>query len=136
MKQGNGKKLVAGILILVVVVAGLLFAYNKFKPTSSKEAKTVTITVVDDNKEEIFYTVCTDSATTLRQVMDLADGLTYSGDESEYGIMITTVNGVTADFNENGAYWAFYVNGEYCNYGIEEQPVNDKDEFKIEYTTE
>ncbi len=136
MKQGNGKKIVAGILILVVVVAGLLFAYNKFKPTSAKEAKTVTITVVDDNKEEIFYTVCTDSATTLRQVMDLADGLTYSGDESEYGIMITTVNGVTADFNENGAYWAFYVNGEYCNYGIEEQPVNDKDEFKIEYTTE
>ena len=27
-----------------------------------------------------------------------------------------------------------YINGEYCNYGISEQPVADGDVFKIEYT--
>lgn len=134
MKQGKVKKIVIGILILIVIVAGLLFAYNVFKPVASKGAKTVTIAVVDNNKQETEYTVHTD-AETLKQVMDEVDGLTYSGDDSDYGLMISTVNGVKADFNADGAYWAFYVNNEYCNYGIEEQPVNDKDEFKIEYTT-
>ncbi len=134
MKQGKVKKIVIGILILIVVVAGLIFSYNAFKPVASKGAKTVTIAVVDNNKQETDYTVHTD-AETLKQVMDEVDGLTYSGDDSDYGLMITTVNDVTADFNADGAYWAFYINNEYCNYGIEEQPVNDKDEFKIEYTT-
>ena len=50
--------------------------------------------------------------------------------------MINTVNGETADFNTDGAYWSFYVNGEYCNYGISEQPVEDGDAFQIIYTAE
>ncbi|MEE0967314.1 MAG: DUF4430 domain-containing protein, partial [Bacilli bacterium] len=44
------------------------------------------------------------------------------------------VNGVTADYNTDGAYWGFYVNEEYCNYGIDQQPVNDQDAFQIVYT--
>ena len=27
----------------------------------------------------------------------------------------------------------FYVNGEYCMYGIDSQPVNDEDMFEIVY---
>ena len=134
MKQGKTKKIILGILILAVLVAGLLFAYTKFKPGKTEGTKTVTIQVVDDQKQQTDYTVESD-AQTLREAMDNAEGLTYSGDESEYGIMITTVNGVVADYEKDGAYWAFYVNDEYCNYGIEEQPVNDQDVFKIEYTT-
>lgn len=48
--------------------------------------------------------------------------------------MVTVVNGVSADYNVDGSYWAFYVNDEYCQFGVDEQPVNDKDTFKIEYT--
>jgi len=70
----------------------------------------------------------------LRQVMDEAEGLTYGGADSEYGIMIDSINGVRADYTLDGAYWSFYVNGEYCNYGIDTQPVADGDVFKIEYT--
>ena len=134
MKQGKTKKIILGIIVLVILVAGLLFAYMKFKLGTTAGAKTVTIQVVDDQKQQTNYTVESD-VETLREAMDQAEGLTYSGDESEYGIMITTVNGVTADYEKDGAYWAFYVNDEYCNYGIEEQPANDQDVFKIEYTT-
>ena len=28
----------------------------------------------------------------------------------------------------------FYVNDEYCNYGVSEQPVEDGDKFSIVYT--
>jgi hypothetical protein len=34
----------------------------------------------------------------------------------------------------DGAYWSFNVNGEYCNYGVSEQPVEDGDAFEIVYT--
>ena len=43
------------------------------------------------------------------------------------------VNGLRADYDEDGAYWSFYVNDEYCNYSIDEQPVNDGDSFAIKY---
>lgn len=49
-------------------------------------------------------------------------------------MMVETVNGVTADWNVDQSYWAFYVNGEYCNYGIEEQPVANNDTFQIVYS--
>ena len=48
--------------------------------------------------------------------------------------MVDTVNGEKAVYEEDGAYWGFTVNGEYCNYGIAEQPVADGDEFEIVYT--
>ena len=66
--------------------------------------------------------------------MDEAKGLKYSGTESEYGLMVEVVNDETAIYTQNGAYWSFYVNGEYCNYGIESQPVEDGDAFQIIYT--
>jgi hypothetical protein len=47
---------------------------------------------------------------------------------------VDTVNGLYADYVKTGGYWGFYVNGEYCNYGISEQPVEDGDAFKIEWT--
>jgi len=66
--------------------------------------------------------------------MDEAEGLTYSGTEGAYGLMIDTVNGETADYSVDASYWSFNVNGEYCNYGIDQQPVNDGDAFSIVYT--
>lgn len=62
------------------------------------------------------------------------EGLTYSGTDGDYGLMVDTVNDEKAVFEEDGAYWGFFVNGEYCNYGIAEQPVADGDEFEIVYT--
>lgn len=48
--------------------------------------------------------------------------------------MVDTVNGEKAVYEDDGAYWAFTVNGEYCNYGVSEQPVADGDKFEIIYT--
>ena len=66
--------------------------------------------------------------------MDDADGLTYEGEDSTYGFTVSVVNGESAVYDVNGAYWSFYVNDEYCNYGIDSQPVNDGDVFSIVYT--
>ena len=66
--------------------------------------------------------------------MEEAEGLTFTAEEGPYGLVVSSVNGETADFNVNGAYWGFSVNGEYCNYGISQQPVHDGDVFTIAYT--
>lgn len=133
-KKTNTKKIVAGILALALLITVCAFAYVKFKPQAIEGAKAVTIEVVYDEGTSVEYEVHTD-AEYLLQAMEDADGLTFDGEEGEYGFTIYTVNDVTADFNTDGAYWSFYVNDEYCNYGVSEQIVNDGDEFVIRYET-
>ena len=127
------KKVVIGIAALAAAVALLAVVFFVFREKPVEGSKAITIEVVDNEQKNTAYDVKTD-AEYLRQAMEEAKGLEFSGTESEYGLMVTTINGVTADYNVNGAYWSFYVNGGYCNYGIDTQPVLDGDVFRIEYT--
>ncbi len=128
----NNKKIVFGVIALVAILALMAGIYLGFKPKTVEGAKSITIEVIDNNQEMTSYKVQTDSLY-LRQVMEETEGLTFTGTEGDYGIMIESVNGVTADFNKDGAYWSFYVNGGYCTYGIDTQPVEDGDVFQIKY---
>lgn len=127
------KKVLAGVVALVAAIAVLAAVFFAFREKPVAGSKSVTIEVVNKAQETTSYTVKTD-AEYLRQAMEETEGLTFSGTESEYGMMVETVNGETADYNTDGAYWAFYVNGDYCNYGIDTQPVEDGDTFTISYT--
>lgn len=128
------KRTLIGVIILIGVLVFLGLTYKNFKPPVAAGDKEITLEVVDDAGKTTTYEVQTD-AEYLREVMDEAgDGFSYEGTEGEYGMMVETVNGVRAIYEEDGAYWAFYVDGEYCNYGIDEQPVNDGETYSIEYT--
>lgn len=150
-KKNMNKKVIAGVIALVAVIVALVTVFCVFreKPVQDAKAitiegidneqkdivqgaKAITIEVIDNEQKSIVYEVHTD-AEYLRQAMEEADGLTVEGTESIYGLMVETVNGVTADYNVDGAYWAFYVNDTYCNYGVDEQPVADGDAFQIKY---
>ncbi len=133
--QKSNKKVIIGIIALVAVIAALAAVYFVFRAKPVEGSKAITIEVVNKEKATKSYDVKTD-AEFLRQAMEETKDLTFSGTESEFGMMVETVNGETADYNVDGAYWAFYVNGEYCNYGIDTQPVVDGDKFTIEYTAE
>lgn len=124
-----------GVGCLVVLFAVLAVVYSVFGAKPVEGSKNITIEVVNKAAEATVYEVSTD-AEYLRQAMEEADGLTFSGTESEYGMMVDTVNGETADYSVDGSYWSFYVNDEYCNYGIDSQPVLDGDEFSIVYTSD
>lgn len=125
------KVLAAAVLLLLVAALAAVYAAFGAKPVAG--SKNVTISVVNSKAETTTYSLKTD-AEYLRQAMDEAEGLTYSGTEGAYGLMIDTVNGETADYSVDASYWSFNVNGEYCNYGIDQQPVNDGDAFSIVYT--
>ncbi|MDE6064771.1 MAG: DUF4430 domain-containing protein [Lachnospiraceae bacterium] len=130
-KQSNKKVLIgAAALIAVVAVLAVMFFVFREKPVQGR--KSITIEVIDNTQSSTVYEVHTD-AEYLRQAMEEAKGLEFSGTESEYGLMVETVNGVTPDYSVDGAYWGFYVNGAYCNYGVDSQPVEDGDAFLIKY---
>ncbi len=127
------KKKILGVIAIIVVIAALLGVYFTFKEKPTEGLKTVSVEVImSDGQSEIYET--STNAEFLRQVLDEIDGITYGETQSGFGPMVTEVNGEVAIYEKNGAYWGFFVNGEYCNYGISDQPVNDGDEFRIEYT--
>ena len=131
-KKSN-KKLIFGIVALLAVVAILATVFFVFREKPVEGAKAITIEIIDDAQNSTVYEVNTD-AEFLAGAMEDAEGLEFSGyEDPTYGLTITTINGVTADFNTGNAYWSYYVNGGYCNYGASSQPVEDGDAFVIKY---
>ena len=131
----KNKKKLLGLGVLIIVIAAFAIIYGRFSEKPVEGSKAVTIEVINSNEESTVYEVQTD-AEYLQQAMDEAEGLEYSGTEGDFGLMIDTVNGETAVYETDAAYWGFFVNGEYCNYGISEQPVEDGDAFQIVYTVD
>ena len=131
----KNKKKLLGIGLIVVLVAAMALIYGKFSEKPVEGSKNITIEVVNSKEESTVYELKTD-AEYLIEAMEEAksEGLTFEGEEGEFGMSIMTVNEETADFNVDASYWAFYVNDEYCNYGVSEQPVEDGDAFAIVYT--
>ena len=134
-KQSDRKKIIIGAVILIVLLAAFAVIYAVFGPKAAQGSKEYILKVVDDNGETTEYTGHTD-AEYLRgalEELEKADDLTIEGEESDYGLFIDTVNGVTADYSRDKAYWALYVNGEYGNYGVDSQPVTDGDIYSLVY---
>jgi cytoskeletal protein RodZ len=132
-KKNNKSKIVIGVLVIAVIAAIFAVVYAKFGAKPAEGSKSITIEVIDNESQTTSYDVKTD-AEYLRQAME-ESGMEFSGTESdEYGMMVETINGVTADYNTDQSYWAFYVDGEYCNYGIDSQPLEDGQDYQIIYT--
>ena len=90
---------------------------------------TVEITDVDANPVKV--TVKTDEETV--GVALEALGL-ISGEQTQYGLYVKTVNGITYDYDIDGKYWAFYVDGQYAVTGVDQTEITSgiSYAFKIE----
>lgn len=131
-KKSN-KKIIIGIAVLVAIIAIFAVIYAIAKPKANQGSKAVTIEVTDNEGKITSYETRTD-AEYLSQIFDEIDDLTVEGTDGDYGLYIDTVNGLTADYAADGAYWSIYVNGEYGNYSADQQPVTDGDVYGLVYT--
>ena len=85
----------------------------------------------EGNTEFAFEVVLEDGTTTLYNVHTdektvgaaLLGVNLIAGDDSEYGLYVKTVDGVTADYDKDGTYWAFYIDGEYASTGVDSTDV-------------
>ena len=81
---------------------------------------TVIVTDPDGTETTLRYT---SEAATVGEAL-LSEGL-ITGDESEYGLYITSVNSITADWATENAYWAFYIDGAYAETGVDSTPITE-----------
>ncbi len=131
--KGRRKKILPAALALAALMLVFGVIYVRFAPRMMAGSKEISIEVVDDRAASRTYRTRTDAGY-LRQALEETKGLTIQGTEGAYGLMVDTVNGLTADYSANGAYWAFYLDGEYCQYGIDTQPIEDGQAYRIVYT--
>lgn len=157
MQMKRSKKLLSFILCMALIVAMALFttgcngSTGKSTPSGAETEVNVrtesnvqadsnqsgegstkfTFTVVDKEGNETQFEIHTDKETVGEALTE--QGL-IAGEESEYGLLVKTVNGITVDYDKDGRYWAFYVNGEYAQTGVDSTTITDGDSysFKVE----
>ena len=78
--------------------------------------KQFVFTVTDADGKETKFSINTDKKTVGEALIDLN---LIQGEEGPYGLYVKTVNGATYDYDKDGKYWAFYVNGEYASSGVD-----------------
>lgn len=90
-----------------------------------------TVTVVDKEGTESSFEIHTDKETVGEALFEC--GL-IAGEEGAYGLYIKEVNGITADYDVDGTYWAFYINDEYAPSGVDTTTITEGDtySFKVE----
>ena len=126
----NNKKLVIAVVALVVVVAALAGVYFMASPQASAGQKTFTVTVVHSDGTIKDVTI-TSSEEFLAAALREEGILTDDGIESG---MYLIVDGETASWEEDQAYWGFFVNGDFAVAGLNDTPIEDGAIYKLEYS--
>ena len=91
-------------------------------------AVTFAAQVEDLDGKTVSFTVKTDKTIVGEALQDLG---VLQGEEGPYGLYIKTVNGVTLDYDKDGAYWAFYVDGAYATAGVDETNIVETSVYLI-----
>lgn len=133
--MSNRKRISLALVALLALMAILWGVYTIAKPQSSLGEKAYSLTVTNDLGEITEYQARTDAAYVGEALRELngTQGFTMEGTDSEFGYFLTQVNGLLADYATNGAYWAFYLNGAYANFGIDAQPLTDGDAIELRF---
>ena len=72
--------------------------------------------VVDKDGNETKFEIHTDKTVVGEALLEL--GL-IEGEEGAYGLYVKKVNGITADYDIDGTYWAFYEGDDYGMTGVD-----------------
>lgn len=85
-------------------------------------------TVTDADGTESFFEIHTDKTIVGEALLELE---LISGEEGAYGLYVKTVNGITADYDADGTYWAFYVNGQYATSGVDLTEITEGETYSF-----
>ncbi len=135
MNRTTATKWLSFILCLALIAAIALTAMGcdtaktpETPDTTAGEADTAALTVkgegatvfyfnvVDKDGNETKFEIHTDKTTVGDALLEL--GL-IEGDPGDYGLYVKKVNGITAEYEVDGTYWAFYVGDEYGMTGVD-----------------
>lgn len=127
----KNKKLVIGAIVLVVVIGLMAGIWMATRPETESGSKNYTVTVVHKDGTVKDFAYRTDAEYLAEALLE--EGL-VSGEDSQYGLTIITVDGEAAVWATDNAYWAIWIGEEMAMTGASEIPVYDGSSFKLEYT--
>ena len=128
----KNKKLVIAALALLVIIGLMAGVWMATRPETETGSKGYTVTVVHKNGSSKEFAYRTDAEYLAEALLE--EGL-VSGDNTQYGLTIITVDGEAAVWDKDNAYWAIWIGEEMAMTGASEIPVYDGSTFKLEYTS-
>lgn len=128
-KTSRKPLIVAAIVFVVLVVAGLII-WKVTAPSGTAGAKAYTLTVVDAEGNETVHNLRTDEEMLGAALLD--EGL-IAGEDSEYGLFVKTVDGITVN-DANQEWWCLTIDGETAMTGVDSTPVEDGGKYGFTLT--
>ncbi len=120
-------KILSVALVVLIIVSAFAGCTKKQEKLDAKITVTVDIVYKGDTKTVVLNT----------DKVYLADALVEEGIvEYQKSGMYTTIDGKTADYNEDGGWWYIAKDGEMVNQGLNDIKLADGDKYTIEYTTQ
>ena len=131
MKMNSVRKWLSFIVCMVLIAAMALcmsgcndLAQEKAtEPTVFSDGQSLgqgatkfTLQVVDLDGTTATVQISTDEKTVGQALQELG---VLKGEQGAFGLYIKEVNGITYDYDTDGAYWGFYINGEYALTGVD-----------------
>lgn len=129
-KKKGLSKVWLGVIALVAAIAVVVGVYLFTRPETNTNQKTITVEVVLLDESSTTTTITTE-AEFLRGALE-QEGM-VEGSEGEYGLFVTSVNGVAADDSKQ-QWWCFTKGGEMLSTGVDTTPIADGDAFEITLT--
>ena len=130
MRKTNLKKALSFFLCVVLIAAMALFATGC---SDKKTAETVDGTtvyadgdVVGEGAKQFTLVIADKDGTETR--LEIHTDKDIVGEallDNQHGLYVKTVNGITADFDTDGVYWAFYIDGEYAMTGVDATEITE-----------
>lgn len=118
-------------IALIVVAAVFLTVYLLYTQQPVAGAKTLTVKIIHGDESSRELSIRTD-AEFLRQALE--EQALISGDESEFGLFIKTVDGETADESLQ-QWWCITKGGGQLMTGADSTPVQDGEQYELTLTT-
>ena len=130
-------------LLLIAAISFSIVGCQNKQNTETPNTETTDVTTLGEGALSFNFNVVDGEGNVTKFVINtdktvVGDALVelelIEGDESEFGLYVKKVNGITADYDTDGTYWAFYENGAYASKGVDQTTVvtGTTYEFKVE----
>lgn len=123
-------KIIIALVVLAALIVGAVLLYNAFAPAAQVGDKHVEIAVIHADGSSKDFVLDT-NAETLRAALDEL-GI-VEGDESEYGLYVTAVDGESADAAAQ-EWWCFTKGGEMLTTGVDSTMIQDGEHYEVTFT--
>lgn len=129
MKKSS--KIIIALVVLAALIVGAFALYNAYMPDGVSGEKHIAVEIIHGDGSTKDIAIITDSEN-LRGALEQEEGL-IAGDDSDFGLFVTTVDGETAD-SALEQWWCFTKGGEMLMTGVDDTMIQDGEHYEITFT--